>query len=253
MNTPKLIGVLDIGGTKILVGLIDPAGELLARRRIETLAERGAEDIIARIVTILHELLYQIHAPQEALEGIGCSIPGPLYSYKGIVYFSPNLNWRDVPFVELMHRHLDIPIVIEDDAECSDEALRFIMASYVRENTLCLQVGSSRPEEGSEHFLGYNIECLSRHGYVHGQLICLCSYAMARAQDNRPEWVYSLIERANCPGRLQDLGITHDTFVQALLTLPEYALAEGFPASVISQRPISTAFAEQLACECERR
>lgn len=42
------IGVLDIGGTKILAGLIDPAGELVARRRIETLATRGAENVIAR-------------------------------------------------------------------------------------------------------------------------------------------------------------------------------------------------------------
>lgn len=136
---------------------------------------------------------------------------------------------------------------------CSEEALRYIMESYIRENTLCLQVGSSRPEEGSEHFLGYNIEYLTGQGYVHGQLICLCTYAMARLQDNRPEWVHSLIERTQCPWRLADLGITRESFVHALITLKEYALAEAFPASVISQRPITVAFAEQLASECERR
>jgi glycerol-1-phosphate dehydrogenase [NAD(P)+] len=142
---------------------------------------------------------------------------------------------------------------VEAIAECNDEALRYIMKRYVLENTLCLQVGSSRPEEGSEHFLGYNIEYLTGQGYVHGQLICLCTYAMARLQDNRPEWVYSLIERTRCPWRLNDLGISREAFVQALLTLKEYAQAEGFPASVISQRPITAAFAEQLAHECERR
>jgi glycerol-1-phosphate dehydrogenase [NAD(P)+] len=138
-------------------------------------------------------------------------------------------------------------------AACDDEALRYIMESYVRENTLCLQVGSSRPEEGSEHFLGYNIEYLTGRGYVHGQLICLCTYAMARLQDNRPEWVRSLIERTRCPWRLNDLGLPREAFIEALFTLKEYAQVENFPASVASQRHISSAFAEQLAQACERR
>ncbi|HEU0000523.1 MAG TPA: iron-containing alcohol dehydrogenase [Ktedonobacteraceae bacterium] len=136
-------------------------------------------------------------------------------------------------------------------AACEDEALRFIMQSYVQENALCLQVRSSQPEEGSEHFLGYNLEYVTERGYVHGQLICLCVYAMARLQDNRPEWVLSLIERAGCPWRLRDLGISRQEFIQALLSLQAYAQAERFPPSVITQRPITHEFAEQLACECE--
>ena len=142
---------------------------------------------------------------------------------------------------------------VEAVAECNEEALRYIMESYVQENTLCLKIGNSRPEEGSEHFLGYNIEFITKQGYIHGQLICLCTYAMARLQDNRPDWVYSLIERAKCPWRLNDLAINRDAFVQALLTLKEYARAEDFPSSVISQRQVTASFAEQVARECERR
>ena len=136
-------------------------------------------------------------------------------------------------------------------AACEDEALGFIMRSYVHENTLCLQVGSSQPEEGSEHFLGYNLEYLTQRGYVHGQLICLCVYTMARLQQNRPEWVRSLIERAGCPWRLRDLGIARQDFEQALLTLQQYAQAERFPASVITQRAITREFAAQVARECD--
>ena len=136
-------------------------------------------------------------------------------------------------------------------ARCDEHALRSIMEGFVQENTLCLQVGSSRPEEGSEHFLGYNIEYVTGQGYVHGQLICLCTYIMARLQQNRPEWVRQLIERTGCPWRLSALGISRKAFIHALLTLEDYARAEAFPASVISQRPITLAFAEQLAAECE--
>jgi glucokinase len=119
MSTSKLIGVVDIGGTKILAGLIDQSGELLANRRISTLAGYGAEDVIARTVTMLRELLREIEAPEEAIEAVGCSIPGPLDCNSGVVYFSPNLGWRDVPFVDMMQRLLNVPVVIDDDAHCA--------------------------------------------------------------------------------------------------------------------------------------
>ncbi len=141
---------------------------------------------------------------------------------------------------------------IEAVGECDEAALRYIMDSYVLENTLCLEIGSSRPEEGSEHFLGYNIEFITKKGYVHGQLICLCTYVMAQLQDNRPDWVLAMIERARCPWRLSDLGINHDEFVEALLTLKEFTKAEGLPDSVISQRHITASFAKHIARECER-
>lgn len=139
----------------------------------------------------------------------------------------------------------------EGIAACTDEALSFIMESYVKENALCLQAGSSRPEEGSEHFLGYNLEYVSGRSFVHGQLICLCTYAMARLQENRPQWVRSLLERTRCPWRLSELGISASCFIDALSTLQEYARAEDFVPSVITRRPITAAFAEQLARECE--
>src|SRR5579884_369280 len=119
MNTSRLTGALDIGGTKILAGLIDQQGDLLARRRIETLATRGAEEVIARAGAILNELLWEVGADVVALQAIGCSVPGPLDSKSGTVIFSPNLAWRDVPFVELLHRQFDVPIAIDDDAHCA--------------------------------------------------------------------------------------------------------------------------------------
>lgn len=136
-------------------------------------------------------------------------------------------------------------------ARCDEDALRFIMDSFVQENTLCLHVGSSRPEEGSEHFLGYTIEYVTGQSYVHGQLICLCTYLMAHVQQNRPEWVRQVIERTRCPWRPAELGIRRDALIQALLTAGDYAKAEAFPASVLTQRPITRQYAEQLVRECE--
>lgn len=136
-------------------------------------------------------------------------------------------------------------------AQCNEDAMRFIMESFVYENALCLQVGSSRPEEGSEHFLGYTIEYITGQSYVHGQLICLCTYIMARLQQNRPAWVRQLIDRSECPWRPAELGIDREALIHALLTLSDYARAEAFPASVITWHPITPDFAREIAGECE--
>lgn len=136
-------------------------------------------------------------------------------------------------------------------SHCDQEALRYIMESFVCENTLCLQTGSSRPEEGSEHFLAYNIEYITGQGYVHGQLISLCTYVMARLQENRALWVRQLIEQVRCPWRLHELGISREAFIHALLTLRHYVEAEALAASVINLRQITPAFARQVASECE--
>jgi glycerol-1-phosphate dehydrogenase [NAD(P)+] len=138
-----------------------------------------------------------------------------------------------------------------DIAACNDAGLCFIVQSYARENTLCLQVGGSQPEEGSEHFLAYNLEFITGRGYIHGQLICLCVYAMARLQQNRPEWVLSLLERCGCSWRLPDLGIARTDFIQALTTLRAFAHSERYPPSVIDVYPITREFAERIASECD--
>lgn len=113
------IGALDIGGTKMLAGLYDDEGQLLARKRSETLAFQGVSQVIARAALLVRELAQETGLSPDNLTGIGCSVPGPLDSERGVVIFSPNLAWRDVPLAALLSQALDVPARIEDDARCA--------------------------------------------------------------------------------------------------------------------------------------
>ncbi|MGH2493582.1 MAG: ROK family protein [Ktedonobacteraceae bacterium] len=119
MGNSGCIGALDIGGTKLLAGIIDGTGELLVRKRIDTLASRGVTDVIARAASLMRELAYKSGISTDRLTGIGCSVPGPLDSKRGVVVFSPNLAWRDVPLAALLSEALGAPVKIEDDARCA--------------------------------------------------------------------------------------------------------------------------------------
>src|SRR5947209_16431336 len=106
-------GALDIGGTKMLAGLYSDEGQLLARKRIETLASQGVSQVIVRAAMLIRELTQETGISQDRLAGIGCSVPGPLDSERGVVIFSPNLAWRDVPLAALLSQALAVPVRIE--------------------------------------------------------------------------------------------------------------------------------------------
>ncbi|HEU0000524.1 MAG TPA: ROK family protein [Ktedonobacteraceae bacterium] len=119
MENAGYVGALDIGGTKMLAGIIDGAGELMARKRIETQAARGATEVIARAASLMRDLVQETGMATDNLVGIGCSVPGPLDSARGTVIFSPNLAWRDVPLAAMLSEALGVPVKIEDDARCA--------------------------------------------------------------------------------------------------------------------------------------
>lgn len=66
---------------------------------------------------------------------------------------------------------------------------------FRREVELCARVGSSRPEEGSEHIVAYHMERMTGRHFVHGDLVGLGIFTMSRLQGNRPEWADDLMRR----------------------------------------------------------
>jgi len=55
-----VIGV-DLGGTKIELGLVDPADQIVARRRISTEDQRGPANVVERIAACADELAIVPH------------------------------------------------------------------------------------------------------------------------------------------------------------------------------------------------
>jgi len=119
----------------------------------------------------------------------------------------------------------------------SEEALQWLIEAYAAENAVCLRVGHSRPEEGSEHFFAYNVEHRTGKGFVHGELVALGILLMSRWQENESQRVERILAATGVRYQPVDLNLTRDEVEEALLTLLEYVENEGLPYSVIQQRP----------------
>jgi len=127
----------------------------------------------------------------------------------------------------------------DDIRHVTETGIRTLVELYAEEVRLCRLAGSSRPEEGSEHFWAYNVEYLYPRAYVHGELVSLGVLFMAQLQQNRLEWVASLVRRLGIRYRPEEIGLSKEAVVRSLVTAKAYAESDGLAYSVLNFRPLN--------------
>ena len=113
-----IVGI-DLGATKIALGLIDPLDRIVAHRRIPTDVAAGPAAAVERMVASLAALQAELPAGRR-LAAIGLCSPGPLDHETGLIIDPPNLTgWRNVPLRQMLESRLGLPVVLEHDAKAS--------------------------------------------------------------------------------------------------------------------------------------
>jgi glucokinase len=104
---------IDVGGTKIAGGVVDPDGNVLAHSTVESPADH-VEAIEDAIVALVGEL-----RANHEIQAVGVGAAGYVDSSRSTVLFAPNLAWRDVNLRAELEPRLDLPVVIENDANAA--------------------------------------------------------------------------------------------------------------------------------------
>lgn len=110
---------IDLGATKIALGLIDPLDRITARRRIPTHVAEGPQAAVVRMVQSISELAQELPSGQQ-IAAVGICSPGPIDHEAGLIIDPPNLTgWRNVPLRQMLADRLDLPVTLEHDAKAS--------------------------------------------------------------------------------------------------------------------------------------
>lgn len=115
-RTQHILGI-DIGGTKLAVGLVTPEGELVAQARTATQVKEGPDRIIDRLVDLCRSTVREagVGWPAIVAAGVGCG--GPLDPITGTILAPPNLpGWVAVPLVDRLKNALGLPVYLDNDA-----------------------------------------------------------------------------------------------------------------------------------------
>ncbi len=115
----KIVGAIDLGGTKILSAVVDQHGTVLATDRRPT-DPGGPKPVIADMAGSLRSACERAHVSVEGLLGVGVSAAGPIDAATGVISNAPNLpGWRNVPLASLLTEQLGVPVLLENDANAA--------------------------------------------------------------------------------------------------------------------------------------
>jgi glucokinase len=106
------IGV-DVGGTKIAAGVVDPQGKLVDHVRVSTPATT-AEAVEAGIVAAVQQLVDRYR-----VEAIGLAVAGFVDEKRSVLRFAPNLPMVERPLRKLVEGKVGLPVVVENDANAA--------------------------------------------------------------------------------------------------------------------------------------
>jgi glucokinase len=112
-----MIGAVDIGGTKIAVGMVNAEGNILAHTESPTAPERGPQAGLASIVEMLQDVKQRAGGHLEGV-GIGCTGPvNPLTGELERVEFLP--EWEGLNLVAEIKKNFGVTAALENDADAA--------------------------------------------------------------------------------------------------------------------------------------
>lgn len=111
----KLVIGIDLGGTNMQIGVVDPLYKIPGRSKKKTRANEGMQKVLDRIVDGVSEACQEAGVAVKDIAALGIGAPGAIDPAAGVVVQAPNLNWHNVPLAMLLKKRLNIPVVVDND------------------------------------------------------------------------------------------------------------------------------------------
>jgi glucokinase len=112
VSAPELVIGVDLGGTKILAGLVDRHGTVLRRHERPT-PTSSTEHLLAGLDDAVEELL------DDRVRALGFAIPSTIDQAAGRAVFSTNIPLAEIDFRDRMEHRWGMRVAIDNDANAA--------------------------------------------------------------------------------------------------------------------------------------
>ena len=112
----KYYAGIDLGGTFIKCGIVDESGNILFKDKIPTGRERSYTEIAADMANLALEAARRAGVESTA---VGIGSPGTVDSENGVIVYSNNIRWDNVPLGKTLQNILHKPVFVTNDANAA--------------------------------------------------------------------------------------------------------------------------------------
>ncbi len=135
------VAVIDIGGTKISFGVVDPHGKVLKKGRIKTPVNEGGKQILSQIVLKMEQFLDDI--PHLSPRAMGISTGGQVSASGELVGGTDMIpNWIGTPLKSVLRDHFGLPVAVVNDGHAASLAEASYGAGQGKTSMLCVVIGT---------------------------------------------------------------------------------------------------------------
>ncbi len=136
MQDKVIIGV-DLGGTNVTVGRIEGMEIVKLEKTFITANNDNGQVIIDEVIDTISKVF------TGEVAGIGVGVPSLVDSQKGVVYDVQNIPaWTEVPLKSLLEDKFNVPVYIENDANCFAAGEKFFGKAENARNFVGLIIGT---------------------------------------------------------------------------------------------------------------
>ncbi len=133
---------IDLGGTNISVGVVNENYEIISKASTKTNCPRPAVEIAADMAKMSLEAIKKAELTVDDIEWVGIGTPGIANSESGIIEYSNNLGFENVPMSEYIRKYINKPIFIENDANAAAYGEFVAGAAKGTTHAVCITLGT---------------------------------------------------------------------------------------------------------------
>ena len=133
---------IDLGGTNIVAGVVNENYEIIAKASTKTNCPRPANEIADDMAKMAIQAMENAKLTMDDIGWVGIGTPGIANSSTGIIEYSNNLGFENTPMVEMIQKHINKPVFIENDANAAAYGEFVAGAAKGANNAVCITLGT---------------------------------------------------------------------------------------------------------------
>jgi len=234
---------IDLGGTNIKAGIVTSEGSILNKKSIKTNAKREMEEIVTDMARLATEVIAEAGLSKTDVEAIGIGSPGTPDNKAGTLVYANNLPFYNAPMRRIIRDIIDIPVYVDNDANCAAMAESVAGAASGIENSVTITLGtgvgcgviinhrifSGFNQAGSE--FGHTVIEVGGASCTCGRLGCFEAYGSATGLIRMTKEAAD----ANPDSALNDLAAQRDGKISAKTSFDAMRLGDKVAAEVVDK------------------
>lgn len=133
---------LDVGGTNLAAGVVTEEYEIISRKSVPSGAGKSVEEIVKAMADVSKDALSEAGLKEKDVDYWGIGMPSCVNPKTRLLVHANCFGWRNVPILDYLSTHTQLPILIENDGRCAAYGEILAGAGKNYENAMMLTLGT---------------------------------------------------------------------------------------------------------------